>query len=1271
MSRLKVNQIIPFNDFGIGVGSANGEISAIFNIQSTTQGIYIPKMTTVQRNAISNPKDGLIIYNIDTHAVEHYNSLTPGWESTDGIQSLNGLIGKIQLLATGSAGTAPAWVSSGNTHTLNIPNANTAGVTAGLISKSEYDSFNSRLYPTKNVKYVVKNTILGPQDYNSIKDAVDSITDASISNPYLIVVGPGVYSEDTITMKEYVWVQGSEQDQTVIVVNSPNKHVIVCADNSGISKCLLAGATGSGFAALYYESLTGTTNTSFFVEDVRFGANDNLAIADGSSAATAIFLENCKFGSIYQFNHGFLGRDGGRIVARNCTTTGLTAPYPDYMFKAIGAGSQIVLNACQIRSGGITSGACLHLSDGGLLRASAVNIRMFGKALWIENSGAGSIADANSILCEGNTMDIQVDHPDADGTFTGSADHTKVFVDPASTFSPVFACNRLPSDGTGFVVIGDILQGDRFDRYANLSLIARKATTLGLIEDVEGSNIFEVSGLDILVTEGMGFLNDPVDLYLKQISWPDTNLTLAANSTNYIYADTNSVIQANPSLPSLETVIILGRVNTNATGIRFIENSDLSMNHYGNKTEKFLRSVIGSVFQFGCLISESISNARRLDATSGLYYFGTGTLSVTGGSEITWESFYRDGSSGFNSIPGDNTVSNTQYDDNSGSLVSIPSNRYARHHIYVVGDSGAEKWFLVYAQNTYATLSEAVEAPLPTIPSFMTDAVVRVAGIIVRQGQTNIQSPILDLRPRIGFAAPTGTAVTDHNSLSNLAVGDVHTQYLPVNGSRPMTGPLNMGGQDITNVGLVDGVDVSDHFTRHLPNGADPLTTAAPTTNLSAITTNATGSANSLSRSDHSHAISTSSAISLLPDQANAAGTAAELARADHIHNIATAAPSGTIGANSVNSLGIAAAFARADHGHQLATGTPVTQTPDQANSAGSSNNLARADHIHAIATAIVVTIGTANAQGSSSAFARADHVHNHGAQTDPTHHALVTTIANGFMSAADKVKLNAITGTNTGDQTITLTGDVTGSGTGTFAATLANTAVTPGSYGSASSVGTFTVDSKGRLTAAASVAISIASTAITDFASAVRSTVLTGISFATATAVVAADSILVAIGKLQAQITALQAFSPITLVMTGNQSVASTTYANVTQLTTSSLPIGKYKFTLIGIAQSTSVNEGLGVRISSVGATLGYCFSKWAIATNATGTSTDFLYDQLTETTNISSTAVNTANRDFLVKGVGTFSVTVAGTVAIQLRSETCGSVSLRTNSTLIIEPL
>ena len=60
-----------------------------------------------------------------------------------------------------------------------------------------------------------------------------------------------------------------------------------------------------------------------------------------------------------------------------------------------------------------------------------------------------------------------------------------------------------------------------------------------------------------------------------------------------------------------------------------------------------------------------------------------------------------------------------------------------------------------------------------------------------------------------------------------------------------------------------------------------------------------------------------------------------------------------------------------------------------------------------------------------------------------------------------------------TGNQSITVSGDATGSGTTSINLTLANTAVTPGTYGSTTLVPVVTVDSKGRITNVTTAAIS------------------------------------------------------------------------------------------------------------------------------------------------------------------------------------------------------
>ncbi len=58
---------------GINTTGALPHASAILDIVSTTRGVLIPRMTTIQRNAIAAPAEGLLIYNLDCKDINLFN----------------------------------------------------------------------------------------------------------------------------------------------------------------------------------------------------------------------------------------------------------------------------------------------------------------------------------------------------------------------------------------------------------------------------------------------------------------------------------------------------------------------------------------------------------------------------------------------------------------------------------------------------------------------------------------------------------------------------------------------------------------------------------------------------------------------------------------------------------------------------------------------------------------------------------------------------------------------------------------------------------------------------------------------------------------------------------------------------------------------------------------------------------------------------------------------------------------------------------------------
>ena len=62
----------------IGKGASDADGSSILELSSTTQGVLLPRMTTTERDAISSPATGLLIFNTTTKKLDYYSGAAWG-----------------------------------------------------------------------------------------------------------------------------------------------------------------------------------------------------------------------------------------------------------------------------------------------------------------------------------------------------------------------------------------------------------------------------------------------------------------------------------------------------------------------------------------------------------------------------------------------------------------------------------------------------------------------------------------------------------------------------------------------------------------------------------------------------------------------------------------------------------------------------------------------------------------------------------------------------------------------------------------------------------------------------------------------------------------------------------------------------------------------------------------------------------------------------------------------------------------------------------------
>lgn len=303
------NGIISKGPISIGT-TATPDPSALVDMISTTKGLGIPSMTTTQRDAISSPRTGLMIYNSTTSKVNQYNGASWVEVGSGG----GGLFSVSQNLLTNSTWDTDTsgWTASGGTYTRDTTTANliepgngvgswdsnSAGQT--LISNTKTLASGDGLYSQNGVFSCMFKCASGNCTHTI--DVYDTTTSASLGGPTTITSSTTGYVRTTVNFTFPSATDTVEARISSVASNEPTLTIGNCfwgnAETFNVSTVSQAQEYGTlTYAGVSSCSWTNSDASGGFVE---LGANSscNAPTVTGNAAAPSTKIPAIHFNTL-------------------------------------------------------------------------------------------------------------------------------------------------------------------------------------------------------------------------------------------------------------------------------------------------------------------------------------------------------------------------------------------------------------------------------------------------------------------------------------------------------------------------------------------------------------------------------------------------------------------------------------------------------------------------------------------------------------------------------------------------------------------------------------------------------------------------------------------------------------------------------------------------------------------------------------------------------------------------------------------------------------
>ena len=374
---------------------------------------------------------------------------------------------------------------------------------------------------------------------------------------------------------------------------------------------------------------------------------------------------------------------------------------------------------------------------------------------------------------------------------------------------------RFETTSSGATVTGDlqltgVMDADSLD-YAKVgtptySTGQEAMDQLGSAGVISGGVISEDSTAQVSITAGTGLIrtSNSDNAPIVFIDWSGTSLHIPEDADKAIVVKYNAgspaVFAEDPANVNTNNMIVLGEVET-LDGALFFSNTRQRAGNFNAKLLERLYDTTPVVRanHSGLILGDSADNNRYVTMTAGDVWNLLELDSIAAidtGVTDEYTRYWSDGGVGWNTLIGQTIWPNAQYDNGTGTLASLASDRYTSLWFYLIPSDNT--LHMLYGVTNDKNLAVAEAEPAPNdLPVILREFSVLIGRFIIKGSLTLATEVQTAFDDTINL-----TASTNHSNLSNLDVDD-HTQYSLVTGARDFTGT----------VGGVDPVAATDFVT--------------------------------------------------------------------------------------------------------------------------------------------------------------------------------------------------------------------------------------------------------------------------------------------------------------------------------------------------------------------------------------------------------------------------------------------------------------------------